>query len=737
MTLNQKTKKQIGIGAIFVVVMMLAGWLVYGKLLDRLQLQVSSLLYQTRQSGTPILIVGVDQQTTDQMGSTASWTRDNYAQAIQNISKYNPAVIGLDYYFTTASKVIPTAKLTEILTDTESTADIGTRLSQLTGSTELNQYDQSLADEVKDNTKLVMIYPPRTDFSESNLLKQNFISAQPLEAFKPMDKTRIGLINVLTEADGSVRKYIPLMLGDENYLSLGMAVIATYLNATDMRIVSYSANKVEIDFGGKIIKIPLNNYQMMINFAEKNLHAESLKQANEANKNMQYMHFVDAYNDNFSDIDAAALAGKIVLIGPYVQNNDNYKVPIDSDYRMAGVQLHAEAIQTVLDQAWLRDMSTFEAMAVIGLLAALVLLLIYKLPILFALIGVAVLSAFYTLMVGPWAFRNGLIIDLINPPVAVILTSIIAYAYRYLTEFRQKTVAADALEKYVNKEVAEKVLEEEAPVVTGVEKREISVIFTDIKGFTTISEKLRPVSLVTLLNEYFEVMCAIITKNGGTVDKYEGDAIMALFGAPVASTEHAAQACATALEMRAALPALQEKWAGKTLPGGEAYPEIDFRVGISSGEAVIGNIGSSEHLSYTAIGDMVNLGSRLESANKKYQTHIMIAGPTEELVLGKYECRYMDKIRVKGKDRGVMIYELICPHGQLSAEQIELITLYNKAIGLYYEKKFVESLQVLETGILSRWPQDNLSLIYAGRCEVLKRYPPADGWDFIYTMEGK
>ena len=160
-------------------------------------------------------------------------------------------------------------------------------------------------------------------------------------------------------------------------------------------------------------------------------------------------------------------------------------------------------------------------------------------------------------------------------------------------------------------------------------------------------------------------------------------------------------------------------------------------MGISSGEAVIGNIGSSEHLSYTAIGDMVNLGSRLESANKKYQTHIMIAGPTEELVLGKYECRYMDKIRVKGKDKGVMIYELICAHGQLSAEQIELITLYNKAIGYYYEKKFVESLQVLETEILSRWPQDNLSLIYAGRCEVLKRYPPADGWDFIYTMEGK
>jgi CHASE2 domain-containing sensor protein len=132
-------------------------------MLDRLQLQVSSLLYQTRQSSTPIVIVGVDSQTTQEMGQTATWTRDNYVQAIKNISKYNPAVIGLDYYFTSPSKVIPTSKLTEILSDSQSSADISARLSQLTG-TDLNQYDRALSDEIKNNGKLVMIYPTQVDF---------------------------------------------------------------------------------------------------------------------------------------------------------------------------------------------------------------------------------------------------------------------------------------------------------------------------------------------------------------------------------------------------------------------------------------------------------------------------------------------------------------------------------------------------------------------------------------------
>lgn len=721
---------------IFAVVMTASVFLVNSKMLDRLQLQVSSLLYQTRQSSAPIVIVGVDQETTDQMGSTATWTRDNYVQAIKNISKYNPAVIGLDYFFTSQSKVIPTTKLTEILSDSQSSADIGAKLSQLTG-TNLNQYDQALADEVKNNSKLVMIYPPQVDFSEKNLLEQNFSSNQPLAAFKPEEKTRIGLINVIPEADGSVRKYLPVIEGNENYLSFGMAVISTYLGATDMRIDSYSPNGVELNLGGKKIKIPLDNYQFLINFSGKPFVINSLKSENSANKNFKYIHFVDAYYDNFADIDAASLAGKIVLIGPYVQNNDTYKVPIDNDYRMSGIQVHAEAIQTMLDQAWLREMSFAEEIAVIGLMVILALLLIFNLPIVLAIIGVAAIGTIYAAVIGPWAFRNGLIVNLIYPPVGLILTAIIGYAYRYLTEFRQKTVAADALGKYVNKQVAANVLEQGKKISVGGEKREITVIFTDIKSFTTISEGLKPDSLVALLNEYFEIMSNIITKNGGAIDKYEGDAIMALFGAPEALTDHAAKACAAALEMREALPKLMEIWKGKTLPGGETYPEIDFRVGVSSGSAVIGNIGSSEHLSYTAIGDMVNLGSRLESANKKYQTHIMISGPTEEAVANSFECRYMDKIRVKGKDIGVMIYELLCAHGKLNAEQIELIPLYNKAIGFYYERKFIEALRIFEGEILSRWPHDHLSEIYAGRCEVLKRFPPPADWDFIYTMDSK
>ena len=737
MAINQKTKKRIGMVVIFVVVMVAAVFLVNGKMLDRLQLQVSSLLYQTRESKTPIVIVGVDQQTTNLMDPTATWTRDNYVKAIKNISKYNPAVIGLDYYFASTSKVIPIKKLTEILSDNQSSPDVVSKLNQLTGSGELNQFDQELADEIKNNTKLVMINPPTGTFNASYLINGTYKATLPNPAFMPVQSARMGSNQNLQEEDGSWRKYVPMIRGVEDYPSFAMAIISTYFGAQQMQIVNYSPTGMEVSLAGKKLEIPLDNYQFLINFAEKNLHADDLKAANAANKNFKYLRFLDVFNDNFADINTADIAGKIVLIGPYVQNNDTYKVPIDSDYRMAGVQVHAEAIQTILDQAWLREMGFVEEIAVIALMVVLGLLIIFNSRIILALIAVVLIGALYTAVIGPWAFRNGLIINLIYPPVALVMTAIIGYAYRYLTEFRQKTVVADALGRFVNKGIAAKVLDEGKIVKIGTEKHEITVVFSDIKGFTTISEGLQPQSLVALLNEYFEIMSNIITKHGGTVDKFVGDAIMALFGAPVAMSDHAAKACAAALEMREALPGLLEKWKGQTLPGGEPYPIVDFRVGVSTGTAVIGNIGSAEHLSYTAMGDIVNLGSRLESANKKYETHIMISEPTFEAVADKFECRYMDKIRVKGKGKGVMVYELICPHGELGADRFELISLYNKAIGLYYERKFIEALRILEGEILVRWPKDSLSNIYAGRCEVLKRYPPTADWDFIYTMENK
>jgi adenylate cyclase len=402
--------------------------------------------------------------------------------------------------------------------------------------------------------------------------------------------------------------------------------------------------------------------------------------------------------------------------------------------------IHAQAIQTILDQAWLRNLTLPEQIGVIVLLALLALAAVFLLPIWAALPLLAALVLGYEAAAAPLLFRwQGLILNMVYPPLTVILAAICGYAYRYLAEFRQKTRVAGALGQYVNAEVAQNVLESESGEVrTGGEKRPVTVIFTDIRGFTTISENLQAQSVVALLNEYFEAMTEVVVRNGGTVDKYEGDALMAFFEERQRMDGQAVRAAKAALEMRAALAKLNAQWKNDgPLPGGEARPEIDFRVGISTGEAVVGNIGSSRHLQYTVIGDIVNLGSRLESANKKYHTAVMLAEATYEAVKDAYECRFLDMIRVKGKEKPVKVYELLAPRGELSAEQRELIQAYNSALVKYFERDFAGALATFQQEVFVRWPADYLSNLYAGRCELLKRFPPRSDWDFVYRMESK
>ncbi|MFA6344121.1 MAG: adenylate/guanylate cyclase domain-containing protein, partial [Candidatus Gracilibacteria bacterium] len=269
------------------------------------------------------------------------------------------------------------------------------------------------------------------------------------------------------------------------------------------------------------------------------------------------------------------------------------------------------------------------------------------------------------------------------------------------------------------------------------EKRAITVIFTDIVHFTTLSENLKPESLVALLNEYFEAMSGVILAEGGTLDKFEGDAIMAFFGAPLEQPNHALKACTVALKMRQKLGQLLQKWqTDGPLPGGEKKPMLDFRCGISSGEAIVGNIGFSERFDYTIIGDTVNLGSRLEGANKKYSTSIMISEPVMLLVQNYFEMRELDTIKVMGKNKPMKVYELLNYKGQLVPQAQTLLALYGQGIQLYHERKFAEALEQFKK-ILETYPTDGPSKLYRQRCEVLKDFPPKPDWDGVFEMGTK
>jgi adenylate cyclase len=286
-----------------------------------------------------------------------------------------------------------------------------------------------------------------------------------------------------------------------------------------------------------------------------------------------------------------------------------------------------------------------------------------------------------------------------------------------------------AFESYVAPAVVQEMLKHPEQLRLGGERREITVLFTDIRGFTTMSENLAPEDLVNLLHEFLNPMSNIIINLGGTIDKYMGDAIMALFGAPLFRADHPRLACRAALEMAASLEALNRTWAG------EGRPPLKVGVGVNTGPVAVGNMGSDRLFDYTAIGDNVNLASRLEGLNKYYGTSILISDTTAKALGNGFILRDIDSVRVKGKAHGVRIYELI-GEGAPDPELARFLELYHQALSLYREKRFAESLDAFAQTLELR-PADPACQRYVTLARMHHETPPPPDWEAVTVMEGK
>jgi adenylate cyclase len=228
-------------------------------------------------------------------------------------------------------------------------------------------------------------------------------------------------------------------------------------------------------------------------------------------------------------------------------------------------------------------------------------------------------------------------------------------AYQYFVEGAEKRVVKRLFGRYVSKDVYQQLISNPKLAELGGKRRDMTVLFSDIRGFTAITEKGDPEALVGQLNDYFSRMVAIVFRHQGTVDKFVGDMVMALFGAPLDDPAHAEHAAAAAIDMVRELGELNRKWVD------EGRARLDIGIGINSGDMIAGNIGSSTIMSYTVIGDNVNLGSRLESLNKDYRTRIIISDATRARLSGKYDIRPLGEVVVKGKTRPVAIFEIVVP----------------------------------------------------------------------------
>jgi len=321
---------------------------------------------------------------------------------------------------------------------------------------------------------------------------------------------------------------------------------------------------------------------------------------------------------------------------------------------MPGIQLHATMADNLLSNRFIRPAagrfrvaSVIAAGLAIGCLAAF-------LSFTPAAIGTLLAIGGWTWF-GLSAFKSGLWVDMTQPLATMGLALFAGTAYQYFVEGREKRVVKSLFGRYVSRDVYHQLIEHPELAELGGKRREMTVLFSDIRGFTTVTEKGHAETLVAQLNEYFSRMVEVVFRHHGTVDKFVGDMVMALFGAPVDDPAHAEHAVAAAVEMVDVLGQLNRKWQA------EGKIPFDIGIGVNSGEMIAGNIGSTSIMSYTVIGDNVNLGSRLESLNKDFRTRIIISDATRTRLQTEYPVRALGDVTVKGKTRPVAIFEVVVP----------------------------------------------------------------------------
>jgi class 3 adenylate cyclase/CHASE2 domain-containing sensor protein len=348
---------------------------------------------------------------------------------------------------------------------------------------------------------------------------------------------------------------------------------------------------------------------------------------------------------------------KVVLIGVYAEGlQDIHQVPYGD---MFGIEMIANVVTQLLNRDFITFSSDYISILLVVFFGLFVSYIVGRKSILYSYIAIAGLSIAYFFAVIFVFDRYRFVLNLSAPLITGVLTLFSMIVYRILTEEKEKKAIQGMFSNYVSKSIVDELLKHPEKLELGGEDKQITVLFSDIRGFTTLSEKLTPQELVSHLNEYLSAMTDLIFKYEGTLDKYVGDEIMAFWNAPVEQENHAELACRTALEMMEVLHGLNAQW--------PEQKKLNIGIGLNTGVMTVGNMGSKNRMDYTLMGDNVNLGARLEGTNKIYGTNIIISEFTYAQVKERFVCRELDNIRVKGKQQPVKIYEVMDYMGEPAA----------------------------------------------------------------------
>jgi len=536
-------------------------------------------------------------------------------------------------------------------------------------------------------------------------------------------KKGVGFFNVFLDADSVVR-HVPLAIpyGRDSdranwdfYAALEVQTVRLYLGLSDEQVaLTYGGSGiVGVEFGKSQFVRTDDISRLLVNY-----HGPA--------RTYPYVSFANAALKKFPP---GTFKDKIVLVGASATGIGDLRATPFGGIDFPGTEIHANVIDNILNQQFIvhRGLQALTDVGFIFLFGIPLGIWLAMVRPRWMVLGLVLIIPFAGIVY--WAFLHGWWLNFIVPAVFVLIPNVsLVGLYRVLIEEQEKRKIRSAIQQYVPPEVVRRLLID--PDRVKPRKTEVSVLFSDIRGFTTVSETLDAQTLADLLNGYLTEMTRIIFRHQGTLDKYIGDAVMAIWGAPFDEPNHAERCCLGAVSMLARLAELQVQWRA------QGSPVLEIGIGINTGIASVGSMGSSLRYAYTAMGDTVNLAARLEGLNKEYGTRILISEFTRRALRDdQFICREIDLIRVKGKLQPVTIYEILGPGANENGGE-ELVAQFAAAREAYKRRDW-HGAQAAWATILERWQDDAPSRVFLTRCEeFIAEEPPAD-WDGVYVMKHK
>lgn len=690
--------------------------------------------------GSSVVIIDIDESSLQRLGHWP-WPRTRLAELTERLFQAGAVVVGFDVVFPEADP----GPLAELLNSQSLPAELQRSLSAL--SQQLDA-DQRFAQALAAGDTVLSFVLHQDPFSSGHLPLSPVKNLQSVPARLPdyasftgnlrqlqTDSQSAGAINIHPDSDGILRR-VPLLLAHQQqlYPALSMEMLRRYLllDQIELQTQPDTGRLQALTLGS--IRIPVNaQAEVLIPYQRES--------------NIPYYSAANILRQPLPD-----LTGKLVLIGASAYGLHDIKATPLTHY-FAGVEIHATLLNALLHgkqsaelqsaaltegEAWLTPASQRQfphqveadlpSKLLLLLLSSLVLLLPRQSPQSLLLTAISSLLLITSLDFALFHYL-GLVLSSSQPLLLILGLSFINLACGFIGENRRKLHLKARFSQYVPPAHVEAMLKTEQPFGMDGETRDMTVLFADIRQFTSISEQLSANELKALLNTFFTPMTRIIFEQQGTIDKYVGDMIMAFWGAPLADPQHADHAIAAALAMLAEVERLQTELKARNLPA------IQIGIGINSGPMNVGDMGSEYRLAYTVLGDAVNLASRLEGQTKEYGVSLLIGEETFARQ-SRFVCRELDQVRVKGKQQAIVLYQPLCLTTQASPELLDRLNRHQQALDAYRSQQWSWARQLLQR-LQTEQPHDKVYPLYLQRIAQLETQTLAADWDGIITRDSK